>query len=428
VDQVSLTPESFLADGGFRPDLLKAMADLHPAIVRWPGGSFVGNYNWKQTIGPQAKRIGKRGWDEWDPLDFGIDEYMRLMQKLGSEPLIVIYMGPKGAEDRTQFIQDARDFVEYCNGPATSTWGRKRAENGHPEPYHVKYWEIDNEVWGTKTDNYVKAIRDFSTAMKAVDPTISLIACGSGNFGGQWGEGDIAIIDQVADLVDYLSIHRYESADRFASGPSRAELFWGQLAERIAQSKNPRLRLFVSEWNAQSTDWRTGLYAGGELNAFESNPIVGMASPALWLRHVTAPSWDNAFINFDQSGWFPAPNYVVMKLYREHYAPQLLRITGAPDALSAVATKTADGHTMVLKLVNTSAKPMEIQLKLSGSLHPRKVEMFTVAPDSLTARNTMEQPDAVCTVESTFPASDAGDDEKIAIPRWSVNVLELTTP
>jgi alpha-N-arabinofuranosidase len=118
IDQISLTPDSSLAHGGFRPDLLKAMADLHPAIVRWPGGSFVGNYNWKQTIGPQEKRIGKRGWDEWDPLDFGVDEYMQLMRTLDAEPLIVIYMGPQGAQDRTKFIQDARDFVEYCNGPA----------------------------------------------------------------------------------------------------------------------------------------------------------------------------------------------------------------------------------------------------------------------------------------------------------------------
>jgi alpha-N-arabinofuranosidase len=337
-------------------------------------------------------------------------------------------MGPQNIQDRSRYIQDAWDFVEYCNGPVTTIWGKRRAENGHPAPYRVKYWEIDNEVWSENPDNYVQAIRDFSVAMKAVDPSISLIACGSGDFGHRWGQGDIAIIDQVADMVDFLSIHRYESPDHFDTGPERAELFWGQLAERIAQSKNPRLRLFVSEWNAQSTDWRTGLYAGGELNAFESNPIVGMASPALWLRHVTAPSWDNAFINFDQSGWFPAPNYVVMKLYREHYAPQLLRITGAPDALSAVATRTADGHTIVLKLVNTSAKPMEIRLKLSGSLHPRKVEMFTVAPDSLTARNTMEQLDAVRTIESTLPAPDAGNDEKIAISRWSVNVVVLTTP
>jgi alpha-N-arabinofuranosidase len=423
IDQISLTPDSSLAHGGFRPDLLKAMADLHPAIVRWPGGSFVGNYNWKQTIGPQEKRIGKRGWDEWDPLDFGVDEYMQLMRTLDAEPLIVIYMGPQGAQDRTKFIQDARDFVEYCNGPATSTWGRKRAENGHPEPYRVKYWEIDNEVWGTKTDNYVKAIRDFGAAMKAVDPTISLIACGSGNFGGQWGEGDIAIIDQVADLVDYLSIHRYEGADRFASGPSRAELFWGQLAQRIAQSKNPKMKLFVSEWNAQSTDWRTGLYAGGELNAFEESPIVGMATPALWLRHVTAPSLDNAFINFDQSRWFPAPNYVVMKLYRDHFEPNLLRVTGAPPEVNIVATESSDRKDLVLKMVNTSDKAMDVHVRLSGSFLVTGGTWFQIAPDSLTAKNSLEPPNEVHPTESKMKCQD--HDLEVDLPRWSVNVLSL---
>jgi alpha-N-arabinofuranosidase len=426
IDQISLTPESSLADGGFRPDLLKAMADLRPAIVRWPGGSFVGEYDWKRTIGPQETRIGKRGWDEWDPLDFGIDEYMQLMRTLDAEPLIVIYMGPQGAQDRTKFIQDAHDFVEYCNGPATSTWGRKRAENGHPEPYHVKYWEIDNEVWGTKTDNYIKAIRDFSATMKAVDPTISLIACGSGNFGGQWGEGDIAIIDEVAELVDYLSIHRYESADRFASGPSRAELFWGQLAQRIAQSKNPKMKLFISEWNAQSTDWRTGLYAGGELNAFEESPIVGMATPALWLRHVTAPSWDNAFINFDQSGWFPAPNYVVMKLYRDHFEPNLLRVTGAPADLNIVATESADGKTLVLKVVNTDDRVMGIHILLHGSFQAADGMWSIVAPDSLTAKNSLTQPNAVHPIETKITCQD--HELHLDLPRWSVSVLSLQAP
>ncbi len=90
----------------------------------------------------------------------------------------------------------------------------------------------------------------------------------------------------------------------------------------IAKSANPNVKLYMSEWNAQSTDWRTGLYAGGFLNAAERNgDVLGMAGPALFLRHVSARAWDNAFVNFDHRRWFPAPNYVVMKLWRGHYAP-----------------------------------------------------------------------------------------------------------
>ena len=50
----------------------------------------------------------------------------------------------------------------------------------------------------------------------------------------------------------------------------------------------------------RSTDWRTGLYAGGILNTFERDSLVAMATPALWLRHVTAPAWDNALHQFRQ--------------------------------------------------------------------------------------------------------------------------------
>ena len=99
-----------------------------------------------------------------------------------------------------------------------------------------------------------------------------------------------------------------KSPDHFCRRPrARGEFFLPAWATAFASSKNPNLKLFVSEWNAQSTDWRTGLYAGSILNTFERNSLVAMATPALWLRHVTAPAWDNAFINFDNRSWFPAP-------------------------------------------------------------------------------------------------------------------------
>jgi alpha-N-arabinofuranosidase len=133
-------PDSWKANGGFRPDLLKAVSELRPPVIRWPGGSFAGGYNWKNGIGPQEKRVGKKGWDEFDPLRFGIDEFMALCRKVGAEPLICVDARP----DKPQLLQDAQDFVEYCNGSSDSTWGKVRAQNGHAEPYRVKYWEIGN--------------------------------------------------------------------------------------------------------------------------------------------------------------------------------------------------------------------------------------------------------------------------------------------
>ena len=424
LDQVSLMPDSYRANGGFRTDLTQAVAALRPRIIRWPGGSFVGNYKWKDGIGPQSKRVGKNGWDEWDPLSFGIDEFLAFARKVGAEPAIVIWVGPRNKVDRAPMLQDAVDFVAYCNGPRDSVWGKIRAQNGHPEPYRVKYWEIDNEIWGMPAADYVDVLGQFVPAMKKVDPAIRTIACGSGQLGGRWPEGDLAVIRDAAQFVDYLSIHHYENADKFAEGPAAAANFWKSLEEEIAKSKNPKLKLFVSEWNAQSTDWRTGLYAGGILNAMERDATVAMATPALFLRHVTAPSWDNALINFDQRSWFPAPNYVVMKLYRDHFAPDLLQIAGNPGDLNATATRTADGEKIYVKLVNPGAREVSVGVALRGDFPLMTASMQLVAPDSLAARNTLEQPAAVHAVEGKVER--AGMSARFSLPRWSVAVVTLS--
>ena len=424
VDQVSLMPDSARATGGFRPDLLKAVADLRPPIIRWPGGSFIADYNWKNAIGPQHQRVTKKGWDELDPLSLGVDEFMALCKKIGTEPLMVIFLGPKNKpETWPQYVQDARDLVEYCNGPATSPWGQKRAANGHTEPYGVKLWELDNEIWSMKPEEYVAAVKLFSPALKQADPTIKTIACGSGQLGGHWREGDIAVIEQCAEFVDFLSIHHYENADKFADGIPVAEKFWQGLAERIAKSKNPQLKLFVSEWNAQSTDWRTGLYAGGILNAFERCPSVAMATPALWLRHVSAPSWDNALINFDNCGWFPAPNYVVMKLWRDHYAPQLLALEGDAGALNLTATKTADGKKLFIKAVNAGEKPVNVTLNIGAGFQAKSAELLLVNPGDLQARNALAQPDRV--KPASAPAQLAGATVRCTLPALSAGVITL---
>lgn len=70
------------------------------------------------------------------------------------------YMPDK--DGRQDWLQRALDWMEYCNGDAETTkWGKKRAENGHPEPYNVKYWEIDNEVWKMNPKLYAEITRLF---------------------------------------------------------------------------------------------------------------------------------------------------------------------------------------------------------------------------------------------------------------------------
>jgi alpha-N-arabinofuranosidase len=412
LDQVSLMPDSSRANGGFRPDLTQAAAALHPTVIRWPGGSFVSGYNWKDGIGPQSKRVGKGGFDEWDPLSFGIDEFLALARRVGAEPVIVIGIG-EGA-DHARFLQNAVDLVAYCNGSRDSAWGKIRVQNGHPEPYGVKYWEIGSAIERVPAAEYVNVLKQFVPAMKKVDPAIRTIA----------SEGDLAVIRDGSQMVDYLNIaHGEESTDRFVDGPAAAANFWKSLEAEIAQSKNPKLKMFISAWNAQGSDWRTGLYAGGLLNAMERDARVAMATPASFLRHVMATDSCDALINFDQSSWFPAPNYVVMKLYREHFAPELLEIAGNVGELNATATRTSDGERIFVKLVNPREHEVSVEVTLRGDFPLLAAGMQLVAPGSLSARNTMDQPAVVQAVPGKIER--AGMTVRVHLPGLSVAVITL---
>ena len=426
IDQVSMMPKSWQAQGGFRPDLLGAIADIQAPIIRWPGGCFASPYRWKDGIGPQHKRVVTRRelWDDLDINSHGTDEFIALCQRVETEPIIVVNIGTPQWNvdaDTYDFLQDALDWMEYCNGPADSKWGKVRAANGHPAPYHVKYWEIDNETWGMGVEDYIKAIKRFAPAMRRAYPSVKLIACGSGGFDQGWNR---RVIEACSELIDYLSIHHYENPDRYAQGPYAYERFIREAGDIIATSKNPDLKIYCSEWNAQTTDWRTGLYAGGVLNGFERcGDVFEIGGPALFLRHVSASDWDNAFINFDQSSWFAAPNYVVMQLWRRHYAPSRVALEGDIEALNTIATKSADGRTVYVKCVNPGQTPAHVTLRLAPGHVPVTAGLEWVAPGSLAARNTLERPHAV-RAESAFVRIE-NDQIQCTLPAWSSGVVTI---
>jgi alpha-N-arabinofuranosidase len=426
LDQVSLMSEAARKTGGFRPDLLRAVRELHPPIIRWPGGSFIDFYQWKDGIGPQEKRgsYPRAIWDDQDVNAMGTDEFLRLCRTLGTEPLIVVNVGQFEANQRKAYIQEAAEWVEYCNGSEATKWGKIRAHNGHPKPYGVRYWEIGNETWGMGADSYAELVREFVPAMKAVDPSIKILVCGSSGYGSDrnglpWNR---TLLEQDAHLFEYLSIHHYENPDRFEQGPRDYERFFRQNADLIAHSRNPKVKLFVSEWNAQSTDWRTGLYAGGLLNAFErSGDVVEIASPALFLRHVSATAWDNALINFDSCRWFPAPNYVVMKLWWGHYAPEVLELQGDAGPLNAIATRSTDGKTLHFKAVNPTDQAVDVELRIQPGYSITNSELQLVQPGTLSAKNTLDAPNTIHPVSALIQQD--GQTLRFTLPAFSAGIV-----
>ncbi len=425
IDQISIFPRSWKENSdGLRPDLLKAIADIRPALIRWPGGCYASAYRWKSGIGSQDDRVAYpiELWNDVDVNSFGIDEFISLCRRSGAEPLMVVNVGTtqwiNAVGDpnlkSNDWLQEVCDWVEYCNGDKSSKWGAIRAKNGRPEPYRVKYWEIDNEVRSSDTpsDVYVKIINDLVPRMKAIDPSIQIIACGS--WMGDRMRWDSDIVSGTAKNIDFISTHRYDNPDGYAFNPWDNERFFEAHREMIAKSDNPNIKIFNSEWNAQSTDWRTGLHAGGYLNCCErSADVVAICAPALFLRHKTATGWDNAFVNFDNSGWYPAPNYVVMKLWRDSFEPNLVEMTSdAPElngdnpVVNAIATKSDDGKTICVKVVNNTERTIQFELSFDESvdLGDANVLAQIVTPNlqegenvkaKLQKRNSFENPNAI---------------------------------
>jgi alpha-N-arabinofuranosidase len=437
LDHVNMMGQDALGDGGFRPDLLDAVRGLRPPIIRWPGGCFASVYLWKDAIGPQHERriYPAYMWEDQDINSLGTDEYMLLCEKTGAEPLLVINTGVLNAgcgapaqfrlPSEADYLPYALEWMEYCNGDASTPMGALRAANGHPEPYNVVYWELDNETWAAGVEAYIGKVKAFAPALRAkaeeLGLPIKIIACGGSSFDMRWNR---SLIDACAPLMDYISVHHYENPDNFASGVPRYENFLVGLAGYIAESDNPAMEIYNSEWNAQSTDWRTGLYAGGLLNAYErQGRKFTLGGPALFLRHTSAGAWDNAFMNFDHTGWFPAPNYVVMKLWWDNYAPHFLPVAGDPHDCNIVATRTESGNVVVLKAVNPTDEARSITVDVKGGFAPSDASMQLVAPGSLRDRNSLADPAVVQPEPGVVQLT--GRQAGFELPAWSAAVIRL---
>lgn len=165
---------------GFRPEVIAQLRQLHSGFWRLPGGNFISDFSWYDSVGNRDKRppIMDYAWNAVQSNDVGMDEFMTLCKLIGVEPYITVNAGFGDAHS-------AAEEVEYMNGAVSTRLGAERARNGHPEPYHVKFWDIGNEPYGTwqlgRTDlkYYVLKHNEFAKAMRKADPTITLLASGA---------------------------------------------------------------------------------------------------------------------------------------------------------------------------------------------------------------------------------------------------------
>jgi alpha-L-arabinofuranosidase len=178
IGAVSLMPADNVQ--GFRPDTIALLRQLHSGMWRLPGGNFVSDWNWYDSVGDIDKRppMFDYAWNAMQTNDVGMDEFMTFCKLIDTEPYITVNAGFGDAHS-------AAEEVEYMNGSVNTRLGALRAHNGHPEPYYVKFWDIGNEPYGVwqlgRTDlkYYVLKHNEFAKAMRKVDPSITLLASGA---------------------------------------------------------------------------------------------------------------------------------------------------------------------------------------------------------------------------------------------------------
>jgi len=178
VGTISLMPTDNVH--GFRPDTIALLRQVHSGFWRLPGGNFLSDWNWYDAVGDPDKRppMFDYAWNAMQTNDVGMDEFMTLCKLIGVEPYITVNAGFGDAHS-------AAEEVEYINGSVHTRLGAERARNGHPEPYHVKFWDIGNEPYGrwqlgrTDLKYYVLKHNEFAKAMLKADPSLTLLASGN---------------------------------------------------------------------------------------------------------------------------------------------------------------------------------------------------------------------------------------------------------
>ena len=247
-------------DLGLRTDVLDLVRELGVSVVRYPGGNFVSGYRWEDGVGPREDRPTRLdlAWHSIETNDFGLNEFMAWTHRAGVEPMMAVNLGTRG-------VDAARSLLEYCNHPGGTAWSDLRISHGAREPHGVKLWCLGNEMdgpWqiGQKTaDEYGRVAAEAAKAMRLVDPSIELVACGSSNSAmPTFASWEATVLDHTYDVVDYISLHTYyEKAGDLPSFLASAvdmDRFIDAVvatADHVGAKKRSRkkLKLSFDEWN-----------------------------------------------------------------------------------------------------------------------------------------------------------------------------------
>ncbi|MCL7747692.1 alpha-N-arabinofuranosidase [Halalkalibacter sp. MEB205] len=246
---------------GFRQDVIELVKQLKVPLVRYPGGNFVSGYNWEDGVGPVAERPRRLdlAWRTTETNEIGTNEFMDWAKKVNAEVNMAVNLGTRG-------IDAARNLVEYCNHTSGSYWSDLRIKHGYKEPHKIKTWCLGNEMdgpWqiGHRTaDEYGRIAAETAKAMKWVDPSIELVACGSSNrLMPTFAEWEATVLEHTYDHVEFISLHTYygnrdeDLANYLAQSLDMDQFIYSviSIADYIKAKKRSKktINLSFDEWN-----------------------------------------------------------------------------------------------------------------------------------------------------------------------------------
>lgn len=456
VGAVSVMPSNNIK--GFRADTLALMKEMDCKILRMPGGNFISAYDWKNTIGHPDSRppILDPVWHAVQPNDVGVDELLQFCELIGCEPYWCVNTGSGEA-------RSGAELVEYVNGPADSFWGAKRAANGHAQAYGVKYWNIGNEMYGhwqfghMARDQYVIKHNMFADAMRAVDPSIYIVApggfvdemtTGQGIFiAGQpqvhigserdWAYG---MLRDSKGKFDALATHAYPpegkrfdlatgklfdvkmSATEWARQPANRVATmadaWQEYKKVFPYLADGSVKVFFDEWAYSFQDSLKGAVAIALTlqEFFRHTDFIDMAG------YTMATGW----INFTPLASVISARGRVFQLYNQHFGSIPVKVdgnspqpapqfpiggdqpkvnTGSPTyPVDVSAALSKDLNTLTVAVVNPSETAQSVDLLLTGFDPAAKGQCWSLIGKDPLATNEVGKTPAVVIHQAAFDA------------------------
>ena len=432
LEHVSLFPVNTFKNrqNGLRRDVAQALADVKPGLLRFPGGCIVEGtdletrYQWKNTIGPVENRpLNQNRWehtfdyryypDYYQSYGLGFFEFFQFSEDIGAEPLPVLNVGMAcqfqnwdkecahvPMDELDPYIQDCLDLIEFANGDVNTTWGKKRAEMGHPEPFNMKYIGVGNEQWDTL---YYKRLTPFVKAIRAKYPNIKIVGTsGPDSEGKMFDLGWQDMKKQKADLVDE---HFYRPESWFLNSGLRYEKY---------DRKGPKV--FAGEYACHGKGKKWNHYEASILEAafmtdMERNAdVVYMTAYAPLLAHVDGWQWRPDLVWFDNTEMFKTCSYYVQQMYAKNKGTNVLSLTmnkkpvagqEGQNGLFASAVLDANANTVIVKVINTGKTAQNISLNLIGLKGEKTAKTITLNHNGMDDENSIENPNKIAPVNGS---------------------------